>query len=175
MKKSLFLSVILAAVVSGAGAMNLSDSPVSPVKDESVGLVFSRMFNSTRDGLSWAGSKLAGLFARSQQVQQEGCGDLFGGACSSGELQSRIDMNFDRSIFSPLVDSFKGLVGSGVDSRESTGSLDTKLREVEASKVVTQSQIDELRDNRDISDAAKSYALEQLELRKKYLSELERI
>ncbi len=97
---------------------------------------------------------------------------FFGGASSAAELHGRIAENFDRC---PWYRRVLNYFSSDSVTRELTcsGTVDAKLREVAASQVQTQTYIDALKKDTQISDAARAAALEELELRKKFLSQVE--
>ena len=96
---------------------------------------------------------------------------FFGGAGSAAELQTRVDANFDQYVDQkPTIFSFWNWFST--PKLASQGPVDAKLREVSASQAQTQAYIDALKKDPKISDAARSSALEELELRKKFLSQV---
>ncbi|MFA6535436.1 MAG: hypothetical protein WCS92_04215 [Candidatus Babeliales bacterium] len=114
---------------------------------------------------------------------------FFGGASSAAELQSRVAENFDQygmvteivpcPWYRRLLNSFSSTSVPAVCTEEQRelirpGTVDAKLREVAASQVQTQIYIDALKRDSKISDVARAAAIEELELRKKFLSQVGR-
>jgi len=114
---------------------------------------------------------------------------FFGGASSAAELQSRVAENFDQygmvteivpcPWYRRLLNSFSSTSVPAVCTEEQRelirpGTVDAKLREVVASQAQTQVYIDALKRDTQISDAARAAAIEELELRKKFLSQVGR-
>lgn len=113
---------------------------------------------------------------------------FFGGASSVVELHGRIAENFDQygmvtkivpcPWYRRVLNYFSSDSAPAVciaEQREliRPGTVDAKLREVAASQAQTQAYIDALKKDTKISDAARAAAIEELELRKKFLSQVE--
>lgn len=113
---------------------------------------------------------------------------FFGGTSSAVELHGRIAENFDQyGMVTKIVpcpwyrrvlnyfssDSTPAFCTAEQVELIRPGAVDAKLREISASQAQTQAYIDKLKMDSKISDAARAAAIEELELRKKFLSQIE--